>query len=152
MFKFTLNVSGVDYTEYLSYPFILTEKNLDDSENIYEMQLVHIDDSVPIRPNQRAYVTIEEDGIVKKELYLMTVNDSVEKVGRADLYNHKLSLIEFTHFLDQRTLSNMTITRVQGVNEPTLKDVAEKILTVANLDISLSSATATILDSVLSPE
>lgn len=152
MFNFTLNVAGVDYTEYLSYPFILNEKNLDDSENIYEMLLVHTPIAAPIRPNQPAYITIEEDGTQKRQLFLMMVTDSVEKIGRTDLYNHRLSLIEFTNFLDQRTLSSMTITRIQGLYEPTLKDVAEKILAVAGIDISLSSATATILDSVLSPE
>ena len=152
MFNFKLNISGVDYTEYLSYPFVLTEKNINDSLNTYDMQLVHTPIAAPIRPNQRAYVTIEENGVTKKQLFLLVVSDSVEKVGRAELYNHRISFIEFTDFLEQRILPDMTITRVQEEYEPTLKEVAEKILAVANIDISLSSATASILDAITSPE
>jgi hypothetical protein len=143
---------GVDYTEYLSYPFILNEKTLDDSESIYEMQLVHTPFAAPIRPNQRAYITVEEDGVIKKTYFLLTVGDRVEKIGRTENYNHHITLIEYTNFLNQRILPDTTFTRIEGVYEPTLKDVVERIIQIANLDISLSSATASILDSVLSPE
>jgi hypothetical protein len=152
MFKFNLFFDGIDYTEYVSYPFILTEKNLNESENTYEIQLQHTPFAAPIKPNRKAIVRIEEDGIIKKTLLLLTVNDSVEKIGRTDLYNHRLSLIEFTHTLDQRILPDTKVSRIEGTYEPTLKEAAEKVLFVAGLDISLSSATATILDSVLSPE
>jgi hypothetical protein len=152
MFKFNLFFDGIDYTPYITYPFILTEKNLNESENTYEIQLQHTPFADPIKPNRKAIIRIEEDSVIKKTLLLLTVNDSVEKVGRSDLYNHKLSLIEFTHILDQHILPDMRISRIQGIYEPTLKDAAEKVLFVAGLDISLSSATATILNSVLSPE
>jgi hypothetical protein len=152
MFKFTLNISGVDYTEYLSYPFILNEKSLDDSESIYEMQLTHTPFAEPIRPNQRAYITVEEDGVIKKSYFLLTLADKTQKIGRAEKYNHSITLIEYINFLDQQILPDITVTRIQGVYEPTLKDVVERILEVVNIDISLSSATATILDAVQSPE
>lgn len=152
MFKFTLNVSGVDYTQYITYPFTLVEKNLDESENIYEAILSQTPFAAPIRPNQRAYITVEENGVVKRQLFLITVSDSVTKLGRKELYDHSLVFMEFTHFLEQQTLPNLSITRIEGIYEPTLKDVAEKILFAAKTNVSLSSETASILDNFPSPE
>jgi hypothetical protein len=152
VFDFRLLLDGKDYTDYISYPLILTEKNLNESENTYEIQLKHTPFAAPIKPNRKAIIEIKEDNVVKKTLLLLTINDTVQKLGRADLYNHSISLIEYTHTLEQRILPDMKITRIEGIYEPTLKDAAEKVLFVAGLDISLSSATATILNAILSPE
>jgi hypothetical protein len=152
MFKFNLFLDGVDLTEYVTYPIVLTEKNLNESENTYEIQLKHTPFAEPIKPNRKAIIRIEEEGILKKELFLLTMTDSVQKLGRKELFDHNLIFIEFTHILEQTILPDMRISRIEDVFEPTLKDAAEKVLFVAGLDISLSSATAAILDAVLSPE
>jgi len=136
MFKFNFNVSGVDYSEYITYPLTLIEKNLDESLNIYEITLDHTPFADPIKPNQKAYISIEENGVIKKQLFLLTNIDSVIKLGRKNLYNHSLVLIEYTYFLEQTLLPDMTITRIEGIYEPTLKDVAEKILFVSNTNLS----------------
>jgi hypothetical protein len=81
------------------------------------------------------------------------MNDIVEKVGVSNYYNHKLSLIEFTSILDYKILPDMTITRIEGIYEPTLLDVANKILSVAELPYTVSTyGTSAILDAIPSPE
>lgn len=152
MFKFTLHIAGTDYTKYVTYPLSLILKNLDDSLNIVELTLSQTPFAAPIAPNQKALIQIEENGVVKRTIPLLTMADSVKKLGRRNRYNHKMAFIEYTYFLEQRILPDSTITRIQGQYEPTLKDVAEKILKISNINILLSPETSAILDSVVSPE
>jgi hypothetical protein len=152
MFKIELLIAGTNYSEYVVYPLTLTEKNLDDSLNLYELTLAHTPIQDPFKPNRRATIIIKEDDVTKRTLNLLLVNDSIEKLGRTNKYNHKLTLIEYTQTLEQQVLPDMTITRVAGVYEPTIKDVVEKILIVGQTGITLAAETEALLSQTESPE
>jgi hypothetical protein len=152
MFKIEVLIAGVNYSEYVVYPLTLTEKNLDDSLNLYEITLAHTLIQDPFKPNRRATIIIKEDDVTKRTLNLLLVNDSVDKLGRTNKYNHKLTLVEYTQVLEQQILPDMTITRVAGVYEPTIKDVVEKILIVGQTGITLAAETQALLSQTESPE
>jgi hypothetical protein len=152
MFKIEVFISGTNYSQYVSYPLTLTEKNFDDSLNLYELTLAHTPIVDPFKPNRQVVLIIKEDDITKRTLNLLLVNDSIDKLGRTNKYNHKLTFIEYTQTLEQQVLPDMTITRVAGVYEPTIKDVVEKILIVGNTNITLATNTAALLSDTESPE
>lgn len=155
MFSIKLLISGVDYSQYAVYPFTFTEKNIDDSLNIYELTLKHTPFEKPFKPNQRVVLEVYQDNIFKDRIFLLTLSDSVQKVGRRSLFDHEMTMIEFTNELEQTILPDMSITRIsvgENLFLPTLKDAAEKVLFVGNLNITLATETAAILDEIESPE
>lgn len=52
MFKVKFLISNVDYSEYVVYPLTFSEKNIDDSLNIYDVALKHVPLSEPFKPHQ----------------------------------------------------------------------------------------------------
>ena len=151
MKTFELTVAGIDYSEYVNYPVVITDTTLDESLSMIEINLLHTPFSSPVKPNRKATLKIS-DSNTTRTTELILINDSVEKVGVKSLYNHKFQLMEYTYALQIKVLPDMTITRVEGRYEPTMLDVVQKILFVAGLDISISSETAALLDAVNSPE
>ena len=156
MFRVELTIADKNYSKYVVYPITLSEKDIDDSLNLYEFELKHTPITKPFKPNREIFLRIYENNILKKQLYLILVNDVVEKHGRRNLYSHSITAIEYTSFLEKRILPDMTLTRISSGPEtfiPTLKDAAERVLFVAGLrDITLAGSTAALLDSQESPE
>lgn len=102
-----------------------------------------------------------EDGVSKNRYFLSVLGDAVQKVGKKDLYNHTITLVEYIQQFENTILPDMTITRVRPTPGdpqsfsylPTLKDAAEKVLFIAGLDrITFDPTTEAILDSIDSPE
>lgn len=156
MIRATLNINGSNLTSFIKYPLSITDKNLDESLNIYELTLYGTDNAVPYKPNSIATFSLYQDDILYKTYDLVLTSDVVERVGVSSKYHHKLTFLEKTHLLSLDVLPDMTITRIIGVYEPTLKDVAAKILSVAEGQfsnaLSIDATTAAILDAIESPE
>ena len=151
---FKMYIAGTDYSSYISYPVSITEKNLDESLNIMTLSLKHMVNSIPFKPNRKVEFRVYIDDVLTKIYYFLLLNDITEKIGVTSYYNHKLTLIEFTQVLENTILPDMTITRIENIYEPTLYDVVNKILLVAELNTSytINSTTKNILDAIESPE
>ena len=151
---FKIYIAGTDYSSYISYPVSITEKNLDESLNIMTLSLKHMVNSIPFKPNRKVEFRVYIDDVLTKIYYFLLLNDITEKIGVTSYYNHKLTLIEFTQVLENTILPDMTITRIENIYEPTLYDVVNKILLVAELNTSytINSTTKNILDAIESPE
>lgn len=130
---FEILIAGIDYSDYIVYPVSIANKNLDESLNLAELTLSRMILAEPFKPNRQVELRVFEDNVLHSTYFLLLLNDVVEKLGVTKYYKHKLSLIEYTHILEQTVLPDMTITRIEGTYEPTLWDVANKILKVANL-------------------
>lgn len=130
---FEILIAGTDYSNYITYPVSITNKNLDESLNLVELTLSRMTLAQPFKPNRKVELRVFEDGVLHSTYFLLLLNDVVEKIGVTNYYQHKLSLIEYTHILEQTILPDMTITRIEGTYEPTLLNVVSKILRVANL-------------------
>jgi hypothetical protein len=152
MISYKVFINQVDYSSFLVYPATFTYKNLTDSFNTFEFTLSYMTQDLPLKPQRRVHVEIYEDGSLVDDFDGILLNDSVERIGVRNLYRHKLSVMEYTYFLQNRILPDITITRVEGVYEPTLKDTVEKILFAADINISITPETASLLDSQLSTE
>ena len=133
---FKIYIAGTDYSSYISYPVSITEKNLDESLNIMTLSLKHMVNSIPFKPNRKVEFRVYIDDVLTKVYYFLLLNDITEKIGVTSYYNHKLTLIEFTQVLENTILPDMTITRIESIYEPTLYDVVNKILLVAELNTS----------------
>lgn len=154
---FEVFVNETEYTQYISYPIDIVEKNLDESFNTYTVTLNRMDLNEPLFPNQTARLKWLEDGTLKEEFFGMLLADAIEKIGATPKYKHVLNLIEYTYFLETVVLPDSTVTRVEGVYEPTLFDVASRLLSIAGselggLGINIDMDTQTLLNAVKSPE
>jgi len=156
---FKIFINGVEFTNFINYPVSFIDKNLDESFNSYTITLDRMVEFNPFVSNIPCKVEWYVEGILEKEFYTILVSDAVEKIGNTNLYKHNLNLIEYAYYLDMVTLPDMTITRVEGIYEPTLKEVAERILNLAGwelkngpLGIELDSTTANLLNETISPE
>ena len=159
--KFELFISGQEYTELISYPFEVVQKNLNDSFNTYTITLNRTNIAEPFVPNQKIEIQWFDGETVYKSVYGLLLSDAVEKIGVTNFYKHNLNLIDYAYYLEMINLPDMTITRLEGVYEPTLADVANRILQIASfevsnsntaLNINLSTEASNALGAVLSPE
>ena len=153
---FELNIGGVDYTQYIVYPVEFVDKNLEEVFNTFSITLSRMSESEPFYPNQEAIITWKVDNIIKDTFYTYLLADAVSKMGNTQKYKHSLNLIEFTYFLDQILLPDITITRIEGVYEPKLSDVVRRILSIGLNEIGHApfsiSATTNAKLSLVSPE
>lgn len=159
--NFKIFISGVDFTQHISYPLEFIEKNLNDSYNNYTITLNRTNIAAPFIPNQEVLIEWYDGDTLYESLHTLLITDAVEKIGRTDLFKHNLSLIDYAYYLELITLPDITVTRLEGVFTPTLKDVAERILRIASfevfndnteINIALSSDAAALLGAVKSPE
>lgn len=155
--KFEIFINETEYTQHITYPIDIVEKNLDESFNTYTVTLNRMDLSEPLFPNQTARLKWLEDGVLKEEFYGMLLADAIEKIGVTSKYKHVLNVIEYTYFLETVALPDSTVTRVEGVYEPTLFDVTNRLISIAGfelggLGINIDAATQALLSAVKSPE
>ena len=156
MFRVEINIAGQDVSEYAVYPFTLSEKDIDDSLNLYEFRLAQTPFNKSFKPNRFVILKFYENEVLKERYVLILLNDVVTKHGLRDTFSHDITAVEYTQNLEKRVLPDMTITRISRGSQlflPTLKDAVEKILFVGKLEkITLDSETETILDAIESPE
>ena len=158
---FEIFIDSVNYTQYISYPVEFVNKNLNESYNSYSITLHRTNIAAPFVPNQKVLVNWYDGDQLYKQFYTVLAADAVEKIGVTNFYKHNLSLIDYAYYLDMVNLPDMTITRLEGTYEPTLADVANRILRLASfelynsnttLGITLSTDASNLLGAVLSPE
>ena len=154
-YTFKLSIENVDYSQYITYPVNYTDKNREESFNTAIVNLTRMAREDPFKPNKKVELTIYANEEVYKEIPMMIVNDVSHEMGQSGLYSHKLNLIEYTYRFEKVILTDTTITRLEGVYEPTLKDVARKILNrtteLTGESYALSHSTESLLE-VPSPE
>lgn len=153
---FEIFINGVDYTQYINYPVEIKEKSLTESFNTYTISLNRLTQSTPFPPNQKVLINWKEDDVIKETFYAILAADGVEKIGATDKYKHTLALIEYSYLLSMIILPDSTITRIEGVYEPTLYDVALRLLNLVKLDtnqvFTIAPETEQVLSGVISPE
>lgn len=158
---FQLDINGTNYSTYINYPVEYNQKNYTEAFNTYALTLNRMVRSDSFSPNQKVTLNWLVDDTLYKSFYTLLVSDAVEKIGNLAKYKHNLNLIEFTYYLELINLPDMTITRVEGVYEPTLADVVERILEVAAFELNgtaslnnivMSDDADTLLSSYVSPE
>ena len=154
-YTFKLIIENVDYSQYLTYPVNYTDKNREESFNTAIVNLTRMEREDPFKPNKKVELVIYANEEVYKEVPMMIVNGVSHEMGQSGLYSHKLNLIEYGYRFEKVILTDTTITRLEGVYEPTLKDVVRKILNRATEltgeNYTLNPSTETILE-VPSPE
>ena len=154
-FTFDLLINGVSYADKLCYPLTFTDKLREESFNTAVAKLTRTTRSTPFRPNKKATLKIIKDGEVESHPMLI-LNGVVSEMGQSNLFSHQINLIEYTYRFEKVILPETTITRIVGSYEPTLKDVAEKILNraaeITREEYSLDVETSLILDTIPSPE
>ena len=153
---FEIFINGVDYSSYITYPVEIKEKNLTESFNTYTISLNRLERSAPFPPNQKVLINWKEDDAIKETFYAILAADGVEKIGITNKYKHTLALMEYSFLLSMIMLPDSTITRIEGVYEPTLYDVALRLLNLVKLDTNqvfiIASDTQQILSGIISPE
>jgi hypothetical protein len=153
---FKIRIAGTDYSPYIMYPVGVTDKRLDESLNLCDITLGRMIISTPFKPNRQVILELYIDDVLEETESYLIISDVTTKIGFTDLYNHKLSLIEYTHLLSQAVLPNFTVTRIGGVYEPTLLDAAYRVNSLMNeltgLLLVFEQATIDILDAIASPE
>jgi len=159
--RFDLFISNQEYSDLISYPFEIVEKNLNDSFNSYTITLNRTNITQPFAPNQKIQLDWYDGQTYYKTIYGILIADAVEKIGVTNFYKHNLNFIDYAYYLEMINLPDITFTRLEGVYEPTLADVAQRILEIASfeisgentaLNISLSTEALNLLGAVLSPE
>ena len=155
-FTFAAFIDATEYTQHMTYPLIYTDKNREESFNTAIMNLTRMEREEPFRPNKKVELGIYANDGLYKVVPMMIVNDVSHEMGQSGLYSHKVNLIEYTYRLEKVILPETTITRLEGVYEPSLKDVARKILNRATEltqeNYTLSPSTESILEGIPSPE
>ena len=99
----------------------------------------------------------KSNGAATETQYFLLLNDVAKKIGYLNKYEHILSLIEYTHVLEQIILPDFTFTRNKDlVYGQKLSDVALRALNlikeVSGLEFTIAPATLSILNNIQSPE
>lgn len=156
MIRATLTIGGTNLTNYIKYPISITDKNLDESFNIYSINLYGMTESIPYKPNTICVLSLYQDDTLYATYDVVMTSDLVERIGVTDKYSHRLTMLEKTYLLSLDVLPDMTITRIVGSYEPTLRDVALKVLAQAEGNFSnsltIETTTGNILNAIKSPE
>jgi hypothetical protein len=164
MIQMTLNINGVNLTNFIKYPISYTRKNLDESLDLLNLTLFATNIETPFKPNTIAAITISDGNELWYDGSMLLTGDTIERVGVTNKFHHKMVFIELTYLLSLEVLPDMAITRVSVVNadqigqvyEPTLADVVDKILKYSegtfSKGLGLSGATRNILAAIQAPE
>ena len=127
-FTFGLVIEETNYNAHIAYPLNFTEKNREESLNTASISLSRMTREEPFKPNKQVKLKIFADDVLYKSYPMMIVNGVSNEMGQSNLFHHKINLIEYTYRLEKVILPDTTITRLQGVYEPSLFDVARIIL------------------------
>lgn len=151
--NFEITINGVDYSQYVSYPVSITDKSREESLSVGKIKLVSLAAEKPFKPHQQLKITFKEKSTIKKEWFMLLLNDVTIKEGFNDSYLHELNFVEYIQVLENVILPNFTITRIEGLYEPTLGDVVSRIRSLIS-EVSGVSYTLNVseLDEYPSPE
>ena len=155
-FTFKVFINQEEYSDSITYPLTFTEKNREESFNTAVVNLTRLEREVPFKPNKRVKLKIYADGVLYKTYPMLMVNDVSTQMGQSQLYYHKLNLVEYTSRFEKIVLPETAVTRLDGIYEPSLYDVAVIILNRAseftNEEYTINETTQALLEDVSSPE
>lgn len=102
--RFRIKLNGLDVTEYVALP-INIQTTLDESLDQASIRLVNTDMQQPIKPLSELDIDFLEDysNIIKKTYSFFVSVDTVAENIASGTYNHELSLIELTKWLERFT-------------------------------------------------
>lgn len=121
--NFKVLINNVDYTKYVPIPFDF-QKALDESLDLGTIRLCYLDSGKPFSPLDTILIQISDEFGNQKEYSFFIATDVVTEIISSNKYNHDLSLIEQTKWLERFTGVVKTNTTILVKN---LKEVQKHI-------------------------
>ena len=107
-----LKINGVDYSDYIQLPFVITE-TLDETMDTGAMTLNFLEERTPFKPYSECEITLTQPDNVPKKYTMLLESDKVEEVqhGNDSYWKHNLTFIETTYLLSNYYLPDFAITQ-----------------------------------------
>lgn len=100
--EFKITINNIDYTKYVPLPFDI-QQALDESLDLGYLKLSYLNKDTPFSPLDSVVIWVGDEFNNIKEFSFFVANDSVTEIISQKKYNHELSLIEQTKWLERFT-------------------------------------------------
>lgn len=100
--NFKVLINGIDYTKYVPIPFDI-QNALDESLDIGFIRLLYLEREKPFSPFDTILIEIKDNLENSQEFSFFIATDVVTEIISSNKFNHELSLIEQTKWLERFT-------------------------------------------------
>lgn len=155
--KFKLKIGSQVLDNLISYPVSIKYRNLSGARDEYVIPLFKTVISKPFSPHQLVELEWKNDDSTIERNYGILVSDHIEKMGVRDLYNHTLTVLEYSHYLTLFVSPDITHTNRRG-KRVSILDIYRRVMLINRREyrdmrpFELDEYTAAKLDSKIAPE
>lgn len=155
--NFKLKIGSQVLDNLISYPISIKYRNLNGARDEFTVPLFKTAISKPFAPHQTVELQWLDGDSLTDIFYGILVSDHIEKMGVLDLYNHSLTVLEYSHYLTLFISPNITHTNRRNKNV-SIYDIYERVVLVNRREyrdmrpFELDEATANILKGKQAPE